>query len=413
MAISELVGIRKFAFHQYIKLYVFIVYLRRLLKKEFSLAQFMRFIKRSLLFLDRVKMNKIIRVRGVYKIHLYFPAFPTKAFFLALDKFLDKPYPTSVLLSMTKACNYHCSHCYQKKDTYEDLTLLELEQISRDIQKKNISFINIEGGEPLLKFDRLLSLLDTIDDRREVWINSTGYSLTLEKARELKDRGVFGMMISLHHPDKAKHDLFVGKKGAFDIAISSLKVLKQAGLAGAVNCTGTKEMIATFDKLMDLASDSDMVQLIHEKPSGAWIAKDDTLRKDYVDRLKQLHVIYNKKKGYPALSSQAFESSPENFGCTAGGIERFYVNANGDIQPCEFVNISFGNIREEPFDRIYKRMRKVFARPRTGWICCTEHHKIAKMLQESTPLSWKDSKHILKDFDFGDKTPLYKKMRLY
>ena len=62
----------------------------------------------------------------------------------------------------------------------------------------------------------------------------------------------------------------------------------------------------------------------------------------------------------------------DEYGCTAGGIERFYVNANGDVQPCEFVNVSFGNVNEEDFNNIYRRMRKYFRDPRTNWICCTE-----------------------------------------
>ncbi len=48
------------------------------------------------------------------------------------------------------------------------------------------------------------------------------------------------------------------------------------------------------------------------------------------------------------------------FVCTAGGTDRFYINAKGDVQTYEFLNFLFGNIGEEDFLTIYNRMRDHF-----------------------------------------------------
>jgi MoaA/NifB/PqqE/SkfB family radical SAM enzyme len=232
-----------------------------------------------------------------------------------------KPYPTSVLLSMTKACNYNCPHCYQKNDIMKDIPIEQLEKLEKQIQDLKISFINIEGGEPLLRFDRLLAMLDSIDDRSEVWVNTTGFSLTEEKATRMKKAGIFGVMVSLHHWQKEKHDNFVGKKGAYDTALNALKIFNKLGISTAINCTATQEMIdkGGFDKIMQIAKENNIaiVQLIHEKPAGAWISKKDTLNEEYVKKLYDIHIKYNSLKGYPAVSSQVFESTENNFGCTA------------------------------------------------------------------------------------------------
>jgi hypothetical protein len=58
-------------------------------------------------------------------------------------------------------------------------------------------------------------------------------------------------------------------------------------------------------------------------------------------------------------------------------------------------------------------MRKTFDKPKTKWICCTEHEKIQKDLKTSTPVSKKESEKIFKNFDLGKETDLYKKMKLY
>jgi len=426
-----LTGFKKFIFFQYLKLHVFSKYLKRLLLGEINLEQFIVFLKRVLLLFNKIKINKVVKTRGVYKIHIYLPAFPTKAFFIALDKFLvQKPsllnlYPTSVLLSMSKACNYKCPHCYQRLDSTEKMPLKILLQTAKQLQDSNISFINIEGGEPLIEFDRLVALLKAIDEKRsEVWINTNGAFLTKERAKKMKDLGVFGVMVSLHHWQEKEHDKFVGVRGAHKTAMSSLKIFNEIGLSTAINCTGTQDLIEDggFDKIMKMAKDTNcsIVQLIHEKPAGAWLSRKGVLRKEYIKKLCKYHLAYSldrKFKKYPAISSQSYESLGSCFGCTAGGIERFYVNSSGEVQPCEFVNVSFGNLTKEPFIEIYKRMRKVFDVPRTKWICCSESYKIAEAVkglkQKRTPLSKELSKEIINSFDLGEKTPLYEKMGLY
>ena len=423
-------GYKKFIFLQYLKLYIFLRYTKHLLFGKITLRQYFIFLNRCLLFLNKVKVNKVVKTLGVYKMHIYFPAFPTNPFFVALDKFLVlkkddfNPYPVSVLLSIGKGCGNNCKHCYQRFDKREEVPLEDLKKLVEQLIELKISFINIEGGEPLIKFDRLIKVMKIIDNKSEVWVNTTGFNLTEDKAKKMKDAGVFGVMISVHHWDKKKHDEFTGRKGSFDDAILALKLFKKAEVSTAINCVGTKELLKDdgFDKIMKIAKDSgcSIVQLIHEKPAGAWIGKNDTMQKDYIKKLYDYHLIYNldkKYKDYPVVSSQVWESTKDNFGCTAGGIERFYINGNGDVQPCEFVNVSFGNIRKENFLDIYKRMRKVFDKPRTSWLCCTEHNKVNKEFQKQkiklTPLSKEKSKKIIDTFDFGEETPLYKRMRLY
>ena len=100
------------------------------------------------------------------------------------------------------------------------------------------------------------------------------------------------------------------------------------------------------------------------------------------------------------------------FGCTAGGTDRFYLNARGDVQPCEFVNLSFGNIATEEFDAIYKRMREHFNLPGSCWLC----EKYAPLIQElvsandivTLPLEPELSSRIFRQWDRGDVPDLYR-----
>ena len=143
------------------------------------------------------------------------------------------------------------------------------------------------------------------------------------------------------------------------------------------------------------------------------------MEKDLIERLCSDHVNLNKSdelKDYPSLSMQVFESSPMAFGCTAGGIERFYVNAHGEIQPCEFVNVSCGNVKEESFNIIYHRMREQFKKPCLNWLCNSEHYKIHNCVSQknldSFPVTGQDALNLMNEFQNKDEVPLYQKMRL-
>lgn len=427
MRIKSITGIRRVVFDIYMAIYLFLKYTYSLFSGKISFKQWILLFKRMSLLYLRFRHNKIIKIGKVYKLHLYLPAFPTKAFFYALNKFLiveGDPPPVSVLLSTTKACVYNCPHCYQKYDKGEDLPLGRLLKVTKQIQNIGVAFFNIEGGEPLLKFERLLRLVECLDERAEIWVNTTGFGLTEEKAKKLKKAGVFGAMISLHHWNREEFDKFVGKRGAFEIALTALRIFQKVGITTAINCCPSKEMIESggIEKIMELAKNyrCSYVQIIHGKPAGGWMGRNDSLDKVCLEKLYQSHILYNKHfkyKDYPAVSSQVFESAKRNFGCTAGGIERFYVNHHGEVQPCEFLNVSFGNVQNEDFLVIFKRMRTYFKTPGTNWLCCTEAGKISEVIKNKqeikTPLPKEITMSLIDNWDKGEKTPLYRKMKLY
>jgi len=393
---------------------------------RWSPAAYSLFLKRALVLLLVFRHSKAVRVSPGFKIHLYLPAYPTPAFFNALEAKLLRtpPGPLTVVFSMTKACGYRCQHCYQRLDAGADLDEATMRKAARAMQDAGVSMFDIEGGEPLLRRERLLNLLRSIDRRSEVWINTVGAALTPEAARELEEAGLFGVMISVHSPDAAAHDAFTGIPGSFAAALRALAVCRRAGLATAVNSVLSEEHLRAGDlaRLMELAreADCDFVQLIHPKPAGKWLGRagmqaDPVL----IARIRREHVRYNGAgaAGYPALAAQVFEESEDVFGCTSGATDRFYLNANGEVQPCEFLNLSFGNVRTEDFAVILARMRAAFRTPCLDWLCCTQgpeiHRLIAAHGVKSTPLPWEITRELVARWDRGRPTPLYRRIGVY
>lgn len=388
---------------------------------------YFRFLGRALCLLMAFRHNKVVKVFNGYKLHLYLPAYPSPAFFYALEsKLLRTPAgPTTVVFSMTKACRYQCQHCYQRHDAGADLSDALLIKAAQDVRDAGVAMFDIEGGEPFLRFDRLLKLVQSLDERSELWVNSTGAHVEDGMMEQLKNAGLFGLMVSIHSPDAERHDRFTGVSGSFQTACELLKTCREMGLVAAFNTVLSEEEVQSggIDRIMALSRelDCDYVQLIHPKPAGTWLGRTQEMQTDpqMIQRVRQEHLCYNSrmKHDYPSLAAQVFEEAQEVLGCTAGGVDRFYIGASGEVQPCEFLNISFGSVKEEEFDRIFQRMRSYFPQPCTDWLCCTQADAINRIFREQnvkqTPLPWEKTQPLVDNWVRGEPTPIYKKLGIY
>lgn len=391
-----------------------------------SPAAYLCFLLRALRLLLVFRDNKPVRTPGGWKLDLYLPAYPSRAFFSSVEAKLlaAVPMPLTVVFSMTKACSYKCSHCYQHRDGGEDLPEDLLLAAARGMQDLGVAMFDIEGGEPLLRQPRLLNLLRVLDDRAELWINTTGAGLTPEGLGALKAARLFGVMISIHSPDLATHDALTGVPGSFETACAAASAFRAAGVVVAVNSVLSEAELRSggLERLMGLARDlgADFVQLIHPKPAGNWLGRRENMQQDpaVIELVRGLHRRYNGRGGgYPCLVSQVLEEAENRLGCTAGGVDRFYLNAYGEVQPCEFLNLSFGNLREEPLRVIMERMRSYFPEPCSDWLCCTQSAEIQRLFLEHklarTPLPWPVTRTLVEKWNRGRPTPLYEKLGIY
>jgi MoaA/NifB/PqqE/SkfB family radical SAM enzyme len=392
-----------------------------------SPGEYFRFLRRALQLLLIFRHNKVVCVFNGYKLHLYLPAYPSRAFFYALEsKLLKRPSgATTVVFSMTKACTYRCKHCYQKNDKGSDLDVTLMITTARKVRDAGVAMFDIEGGEPFVRFERLLKLVEALDDRCEIWVNTTGAGVKSGMMEKLKEAGLFGLMVSIHSPDADVHDDFTGTPGSFETACEILRTCRHLGLVAAFNTVLSEGEVKSggINRIMELARelDCDYVQLIHPKPAGVWLGRKEDMQTDrsIIQMARKEHLRYNssKKGSYPSLAAQVFEEAEYVLGCTSGAVDRFYVGASGEVQPCEFLNISFGNVNEEPFDAIYERMRSYFPEPCADWLCCTQAEAICEIFKKreshDTPLPWSETRQLVDNWQRGKKTPIYEKLGIY
>jgi Predicted Fe-S oxidoreductases len=423
--VSNITGRKKTVFNLKLKISIFFHYIPLLWKGDISFKRFILLFKRLLLFLSRMQHNKFVKINGQTRLGLYIPGFPSQAFYTACQKFSqfsEKMPCTTVLLSITSACPYHCNYCYQKLDKGKDVDIETLIRIVRKLQEMGIAFINIEGGEPFLTYDRLKRLCAVIDARSEIWINSTGAGMTTERLAELKEMNVIAIMFSLHSPDADAFNQFMGNTSAWNAMEAGVKMCHAAGLAVAFNTCMMRDDFydGTFERIMETARDfkACLIQMIKPKPAGGWLAKGDIefTPEDlaYIMTKVNQYNLQEEFSEYPAISAQIMEEDKAVFGCTAGGTDRFYINAKGDLQPCEFLNISFGNIAADRFEDIYQKMRSCFAWGGDCYLCESCSKEIHQLYMEnslkSLPLPPELSEKVSGSWNRGKRTDLYERL---
>jgi len=419
-------GWRRSLLELWIEIRVLFYFTGLMLKGELKARLYFRVLRRLLFFLSKMKLNKFIKTSLGTKINLYVPSFPRKAFFHACRKVMefDEKMPSiTVLMSVTSACRYKCEHCYQRLDKGKDVDIGLLVGIARRLQDKGVAFFNIEGGEPFLVYPRLKALCEAIDSRSEILINSTGDGITYERLMELKSRGnLLGIMFSLHTFDPERLNIFMKNENAWNNLENGINLCHKAGIDVTFNSCITHEdyFNGNFEKVMETAKNfgATIIQFIKPKPAGAWLEPGvEKFSREDLDYIRQKMTAFNTDKKYrdfPSIAAMIIDEDEEHFGCTAGGTDRFYINAKGDVQPCEFMNISFGNIAEEEFNVIYNRMRKVYEVPGSCWLCEKHSHRIAEILQRTgqatLPLSPEHSKEIYENLEKSEVPDFYDKV---
>ena len=85
-------------------------------------------------------------------------------------------------------------------------------------------------GEKIVKHEDIFDIIKAIDSRSTTILFTSGFNLSFEKAKKLKDSGLFGIGISLDSYDKDEHNKNMNSENAFDYALEALKNANRAGL---------------------------------------------------------------------------------------------------------------------------------------------------------------------------------------
>jgi len=280
----------------------------------------------------------------------------------------------------TRRCNLACLHCRAaagsgpypgELTTDEGITLLN------DLAAMGQIVVIMTGGEPLLREDIYdLAAYGTRQGHRMV-MAVNGTLLTPQIATKLKYAGIQRLSISIDGAAAASHDRLRAVEGAFDGALAGIAAAREAGLPFQINTTVTKanltELPAIHELAIKLEAAAHHVFVLVPMGRGEQLRDDLVSPEEYDKTLRWL--LERQREGRlfikPTCAPQYYrlwrqdahargeKINPATHGMEAmtkgclGGQGFAFVSYKGEVQPCGYLELLAGNIRETPFPEIW------------------------------------------------------------
>jgi heme b synthase len=193
----------------------------------------------------------------------------------------------------------------------------------------------------------------------------------------MKASGIQRVSISLDGPDAATHDAFRKVKGTFEGSLRGIEMLKKGGIDFQINTTITQVNLHLVGDLLRLAVDLGAVahHIFLLVPTG----RGKELRDQEISALnyeKTLHWFYEQREKVPLqlkatcaphyyrilrqrAKKEGKKVTPKEYGLDAmtrgclGGISFCFISHVGQVQPCGYLELNCGNVREKPFPEIW------------------------------------------------------------
>lgn len=319
-------------------------------------------LKKLLLLRQKVfgnkRTTKMVKVGKKYYWATDFPGFPSKNLKLIMRNEFKRMNNNSIMLDdlqtviwgITNRCSLTCKHCYEWNNiaTTDKLTCAELKEILARLKANGVRHIQLSGGEPLLRFEDVISLIDAEAKNIDFWMLTSGFGLTVEKANRLKLAGLIGVNISLDHWDKDKHNEFRGNPKSFNWVISAIDNCRKAGLYVSLSLCATRDFVTEENlyKYAALARDKGVhiIRILEARKIGRFSEENVLLDKQQVEILETFVSEVNSKKifsSYPIINFVGFHQ--RQLGCLGAGNRYLYIDSMGDFHACPFCQGSQGN----------------------------------------------------------------------
>jgi MoaA/NifB/PqqE/SkfB family radical SAM enzyme len=307
--------------------------------------------------------HKCVLSSGRYFWDLYVPGFPSAAFDRCLEQELHRVEPIGrpagvrmAVIAMTRRCALACEHCFEGDalNRPEGLSSAELAEIVRRVRLGGAAQIFFSGGEPLQRFDDLLTLTAAASSGADVWALTSGLGLTADRARRLREAGLTGVALSLDHWEQTAHDRFRRTTGAYDAVVRAALHARTAGLVVALSLCPTRSFVtaANLQRYAQTAGSlgAAFIQLFEPRTLGRYADKDVTLEPAQQRLLEAFCDGLNADDGASGLPGVRYlDWSARTFGCS-GGDAYVYIDSAGVMHPCPFCRGPGVRVLDHEFD---------------------------------------------------------------
>lgn len=286
--------------------------------------------------------------------------------------------PLYLIHFITGKCNAKCKHCFYwqslNKQDEQTMSLEEIDKMTKTMGK--LLFVNLTGGEPFLR-------KDIVDIAKIYYKNTKPINITiptngiltkkiLENAEEILKscpKTKISIKFSIDGT-KMVHDEIRGFSGIFKCMVETYKALnklkkKYSNLDIYMTTVVSKMNHESLDELYDFMKenlkDNTWLVLLARGDTKDSTAKDFDVEvyKRFADKVKKNFknnsglLVSNLLEAKDRVSDEIIHKTAEEkrflMPCYAGRTA-CVIDENGNIDPCEILDDTFGNIRDYNYD---------------------------------------------------------------
>jgi mycofactocin biosynthetic radical S-adenosylmethionine protein MftC len=179
--------------------------------------------------------------------------------------------PICLTWELTYACNLECVHCLSSSGRRDprELTTAEAKAVLDELKALQVFYINIGGGEPMIRRDFFELLEYSIGNGIGVKFSTNGAFIDADKARRLAAMDYLDIQISLDGTDATVNDAVRGE-GSFETAIQAMDHLRDAGFDDfKISVVVTRHNVDQLDEFKALADAyGATLRITRLRPSG-------------------------------------------------------------------------------------------------------------------------------------------------
>lgn len=278
--------------------------------------------------------------------------------------------PICLTWELTYACNLECVHCLSSSGRRDprELSTDEAKAVLDELHDLQVFYINIGGGEPMIRRDFFELVEYSISKGIGVKFSTNGAFIDAEKARRLAAMDYLDVQISLDGTDAVTNDAVRGE-GSYATAIRAMDHLRDAGFVERngpfkISVVVTRHNVDQLDEFKALADAyGAQLRITRLRPSGRGA---DSWHDLHPTNAQQRQIYeWLLLHGEQVLTGDSFfhlnalgdENLPGLNLCGAGRVVCL-IDPIGDVYACPFVihdEFQAGNVRDTGgFSRVWK-----------------------------------------------------------
>jgi mycofactocin biosynthetic radical S-adenosylmethionine protein MftC len=262
--------------------------------------------------------------------------------------------PICLTWELTYACNLACVHCLSssgRRDPME-LSAAEARGVVDELARMKVFYVNIGGGEPMLRPDFFDLLAYAVDHKVGVKFSTNGTRLTPARARRLAAMDYVDVQVSLDGALASTNDAVRGE-GSFAAARTAMDNLATAGFGPfKISVVVTRENVTQLDRFSEIAQGyGAQLRLTRLRPSGRGVDSWEALHPTAEQQRMLYHWLLERPDvltGDSFFHLSALGQPLDGLNLCGAGRVVCLIDPVGDVYACPFVIDSeflAGNVR--------------------------------------------------------------------